>query len=232
MKKFFLILGLSVLIVFLWFCFQKIYFRTAVTKRQKIPLTLGWHDSKYQLQGYSKSYSDEDVLSPKKADLDNDGNLEKVLIDNHQLFIYKAGRQVWKSNFNWSVENFLVADLNQDGDLEVSFSLWKKDGDTLGNHLFLYDFRKQKFAQIWCSSVLDAPIKEMLAFDINLDQKIDLIVLEGNYQNPGLDFSDYLTVWSWNGWGFTNKFRSPQSQFENLTLKNQEILFNELIIEN
>ena len=169
----------------------------------------------------------------READLDGDGEAEKIILSEGKVQVLKNGKIIWQSDSAWQIDNLILADLNCDGKTEINMSLWKKGsyGDDLpfwleenteewGSHLFIYGWRKGKISPFWCSSTLETPIKEMAAGDIDGDGKPELAILEGDYDNPKNDCAERLAVWSWNGWGFFNDYRSEKGQYANLLLEN------------
>ncbi len=167
----------------------------------------------------------------READLDGDGEAEKIILSEGKVQVLKNGKIIWQSDSAWQIDNLILADLNCDGKTEINMSLWKKGsyGDDLpfwleenteewGSHLFIYGWRKGKIRPFWCSSTLEAPIKEMAAGDIDGDGKPELAILEGDYDNPKNDWAEHLAIWSWNGWGFFNDYRSEKGRYANLLL--------------
>lgn len=189
-------------------------------------------------QNYKEEEKDIDSLTEvitkpeQEIDFDGDGTNEKIELDNNTVFIYKGEKVWWQSDPDWQVENIILADLNGDGKIELNMPLWKRgsfgddlpfwveENDTdLGNHFFIYGFKEGEIRPVWCSSTIDDPIKEMTASDINGDGKDELIVLEGTYDQSQDALAKYVSIWSWNGWGFSNDFRSDEGQFFNLEIR-------------
>jgi len=208
-----------------------------------------WDGQDYQekTQKGIYSFTKKAGFIQQEVDLNNDGQLEKVILDQGKVQVIKNNEIIWQSDSAWQVKNILLADLNQDSQIEINMSLWKKGtyGKDLpfwlkentkewGNHLFIYGWRDEKIRPIWCSSTLDAPIKEMAVGDTNNDSELDLIVLEGNYENPENNWADYLTIWSWNSWGFFNDYRSNKGKYYNLVIKdtNNDNVFDIVLINS
>ncbi|MFH1461312.1 MAG: CapA family protein [Patescibacteria group bacterium] len=195
-----------------------------------------WDDRYYQEknEGYVYSTTKKGKFTHQEVDLDNDGQVEKVILDQGKVQILKSDKIIWQSDPAWQVDNLVLADLNYDGRPEINMSLWKKGnyGDDLpfwleenteewGNHLFVYGWRKGKIEPFWCSSTLDAPIKEMVTGDVNGDGKLELMTLEGNYEDLGNDWAEYLAIWSWDDWGFFNDYRSDEGRYHNLFIRDE-----------
>jgi hypothetical protein len=131
----------------------------------------------------------------------------------------------------------VAADLDNDGLLELGLVLWKpfsrepdvvyhtfgfpspwEEGSLL-NHLFLYGWRDNEWAPLWCSSPLADPISELAVGDVDDDGNNELVVLEGNYAQLLHQAADHVAVWRWNGWGFGLQWRGPGGTYEHLTLQ-------------
>jgi len=217
-----------------------------IFNRLAIPLqtkyTFYWDGQNYQYKSENSVYlkGRTEKFTQQEVDLDNDGYLENVILKQNRVRVLGGDELLWESDSNWQVENVILADFNQDNQIEINMSLWKEGsyGKDLpfwleentkewGSHLFVYGMRDGGIRPIWCSSTLDAPIKEMIAGDINRDGKSELVVLEGDYNNPKNKWGDYLAIWSWNDWGFFNDYRSVEGKYFNLSIEdidNDDIL--------
>ena len=164
-------------------------------------------------------------------DLDEDGSSEEIDLIKKRIFVKKDGKIIWQSDELWSIENLIIADSNNDGKIEINFSLWKtssygrdlpfwlkENTKEWGNHFFVYGWINGKVSPVWCSSTLDSPIKEFKIGDVNRDGKNELIVLEGDYADSKYKLAKYLAVWSWGDWGFFNDYRSKEGRFYNLSI--------------
>ena len=72
---------------------------------------------------------------------------------------------------------------------------------------------------IWQSSNLEAPNCEFAIADIDRDGANDLVVNEGNYSQKPECNGNYIAVWKWNGWGFSNEWRSKEGNYSNITIE-------------
>lgn len=124
------------------------------------------------------------------------------------IIFFGGGNKVVKS---------FVADINNDGIAEYGFVVWKKgnygtempfwekkNDNSYSSHLFLYHRQNNKYLPYWQSSKLENPICKINIKDVNKDQKLELVVMEGKYNWLGYSCRDEKeTWWKWNGWGFT-----------------------------
>ncbi|MFH1601973.1 MAG: hypothetical protein ABIB61_03405 [Candidatus Shapirobacteria bacterium] len=177
------------------------------------------------------------------ADLDNNSSPETYCLENGRLTIKENTKTVWQSPLEWQIDDFVIEDSNNDGVLDINLSLWKpgnfgtsrpfwvEENDmSVKNHFFVLDFINGSTKQIWGSSSLSEPNCEFQIADIDNDGKNDLIVIEGDYsQKPDCN-GNYLAVWKWNGWGFSNEWRSEKGNFSHFEI--EKIDEKEYIIAN
>ena len=172
------------------------------------------------------------VSKQEQADLDQDLMIETYDLKNGQLTLAENQAIIWQSPADWWVDNFILADSNNDGIIDINLSLWKS-GDfgtskpfwveendmSVKNHFFVLDFIDNSVNQVWGSSNLSQPNCEFKITDIDNDGKNDLIVLEGAYSQSPKCEGNYVAVWKWNGWGFSNQWRSEKENFLNLEIE-------------
>jgi hypothetical protein len=185
-------------------------------------------------------YSDSEnkasnVLKTICADLDGDSAAEKYTLENGRLSISTGSTTDWESPLSWWIDDFELADSNNDGIIDINLSLWKagsygkympfwiKENDmSIKNHFFILDYSKGRVRHVWCSSNLSQPNCEFKFADINNDLKNELIVIEGNYSQAAGNQGLYIAVWSWNGWGFSNEWRSEKGNYKNLIIEKSD----------
>jgi len=173
------------------------------------------------------------TATPDRALLDEQTT---IALEDGSLTVVHESQEVWSSDPSWDVRQLLVADVNNDDIQEVAFVLWKpflleppiiyetygfpslwQEG-SMRNHLFLYAWRDGVWQHLWCSSPVGDPIVELAVADVDGDGANDLVVLEGGYETPDAPAA-HVSVWSWNGWGFTLQWRSPPGVWEHLVLQ-------------
>jgi hypothetical protein len=159
-----------------------------------------------------------------------------LVLEGGNLTVLHDDQDIWSSDPSWNVSQLLVADVNNDGQQEVVFVLWKPfrlepaiiydtfgfpslwEEGSLRNHLFVYGWRDAAWQHLWCSSPVADPIMELAAADADGDGANELVVLEGSYDAPDAA-ARHLSVWRWNGWGFTLHWRSPGGVWDHLVLQ-------------
>jgi hypothetical protein len=159
-----------------------------------------------------------------------------IVLDEGTLVVTRQGREIWRSDPTWDVRQLLVADVNNDGQEEVAFVLWRPfrlepaivyetfgfpalwEQDSVRNHLFIYAWRDGVWQRLWCSSPVAEPIIELGAADVDGEGSNELVVLEGTYDAPDAP-PRRVSVWRWNGWGFTLLWRSPGGAWDHLLLR-------------
>ncbi|MEL7564440.1 MAG: hypothetical protein AAGU27_06095 [Dehalobacterium sp.] len=157
------------------------------------------------------------------GDLDGDGRMEEYLLVDHCLTVQEGEQDLWKSPREWSIDNFVLGDVDNDGTVNLSISLWKTGsfgeirpfwltGEDTGykNHLFVFKLIGNTFKSAWCSSDLDCPIISFVVHDVNGDGLNELVVEEGQYRKTAgerytldADAPVRTTVWQWEEWGFS-----------------------------
>jgi len=146
-------------------------------------------------------------------DLDRDGGTELYSLQNGILTAESCGKTIWQSPGEWWVEDFFNGDANNDGIPDLNLLVWKagsfgerkpfwvtEEDKSVKNHLFIFDLAGGSIRPVWQSSNLDRPNHGSVLQDLDGDGKNELIVGEGDY---GKDRISRVTVWRWNGWGFT-----------------------------
>ena len=179
-----------------------------------------------------KSQDNSVISKQEEADLDNDSIKETYILQNGRLTILENSKVLWQSSSKWWIDNFILADSNNDGVMDINISLWKagnfgpskpfwvkKNDMSVKNHFFVLDFVNGSVKQVWDSSNLSEPNYEFQIADVDNDGKNDLVVIEGDYLQKPKCNGKYIAVWKWNGWGFSNKWRSDKGNFANLEIE-------------
>jgi len=159
-----------------------------------------------------------------------------IALKEGSLTVMHGGQEVWSSDPSWDVRQLLVADVNNDHTQEVAFVLWKPfrlepaliyetfgfpslwEEGSLRNHLFLYGWRNGAWQHLWCSSPVADPIVELVVGDVDGDGANELVVLEGSYDAAN-GAAAHVSLWRWNGWGFTLQWRSTPGVWEHFVLQ-------------
>lgn len=159
-----------------------------------------------------------------------------IVLDEGALVVTRQDREIWRSNPSWDVRQLLVADVNNDGEREAAFILWKSfrlepaivydtfdfpslwEEGSFRNHLFIYRWRDGAWQRLWCSSPVAEPIIELGAADVDGDGSNELVVLEETYDAPDAP-PRRVSVWRWNGWGFTLLWHSSPGPWDRLAVQ-------------
>jgi poly-gamma-glutamate synthesis protein (capsule biosynthesis protein) len=175
--------------------------------------------------------------TPKEitADLDRNSIPESYSLKNSRLTISENSIIIWQSPSDWQIDDVIIADSNNDGVLDINLSLWKagnfgtsrpfwvKANDmSVKNHFFIYNLVNGKIKPIWGSSNLVVPNCEFRVADVNGSGENSLIVTEGEYTQKPACKGNYVAIWKWNGWGFSNEWRSSKGNFVNLKIKKND----------
>ena len=204
------------------------FLRLLPTSSECIEMACRWDGRSYRLVPLEASCPPA-PCSTSRADLDGDGVDETVRIVSGRAMLYRNGGAVWRSPRSWLVTQALFADSNHDGRIELNIVLWKhgtygpdrpffvkKPDKKWGCHIFLYAWRAKVLRCIWGASTIDFPICEAAFADLRGDGKPDLVVLESLRGSDEHAPASYVAVWRWNGWGFTNQFRSKRGRYTHL----------------
>ena len=172
------------------------------------------------------------VLKEEWADLNNNSVQEKYHLENGILTIVENNKLIWQSPNNWWVDNFIFADSNNDGIIDLNLSLWKsgdfeasepswaeKNDKTTKNYFFILNLINDSVKQIWHSSYFSEPNCEFQIADIDDDGENDLIVIEGDYAFKPQCTGKYIAVWKWNEKGFSKQWQSEWGNYTNLEIE-------------
>ena len=113
------------------------------------------------------------------------------------------GSVLWESDSSYKVQDFLLADLDRNGDKELIALLWKRgkygtsrpfwvteDETDYSQHLFLYDIEEGgKLQSKWFTSDVGTPIRRMKM----LERTPDILLTE--------TVEGVNNLWRWNTWG-------------------------------
>lgn len=187
------------------------------------------------------------IPDPRPMDLDQDGQPEKVILQGGKVEIHRNDFLLWSSPSDWEVTQVEITDLNHDGKSEVALLLWREfapwpidayiphpgriqdfhDRENRSCHLILIGWSRGAYREIWAGSALVDPLSTFTSMDIDQDGQQELIALESRYDAHLLELS-HITIWEWNGFGFTLLSRGPNGYIHSLnhlkTTTGQEFL--------
>ena len=171
------------------------------------------------------------IFKKEKRDLNNNLFFETYELKNGKLTIEENKKNIWESSDNWWIDDFNFNDSNNDGIVDINLSLWKpgnfgkskpfwvEENDmSIKNHFFILDLIGNSIKEVWGSSNLSNPNCEFKFADIDNDKENELIVVEGDYLEEKCN-GNFVAVWKWNGWGFSNEWRSEKGNFSNLEIE-------------
>ncbi|HOL90627.1 MAG TPA: CapA family protein [Candidatus Pacearchaeota archaeon] len=171
------------------------------------------------------------IFKKEKRDLNNNLFFETYELKNGKLTIEENKKNIWESPDNWWIDDFNFNDSNNDGIVDINLSLWKpgnfgkskpfwvEENDmSIKNHFFILNLIGNSIKEVWGSSNLSNPNCEFKFADIDNDKENELIVVEGDYLEEKCN-GNFVAVWKWNGWGFSNEWRSEKGNFSNLEIE-------------
>jgi len=148
------------------------------------------------------------------SDLTGDGSPEIIRRVEESLSIFEQEKLVWQSPASWKVVDAALGDPNDDGREEVLVALNKDNQQGVTqSHPFIIGYRGGIYRQIWGGSAVKDRIIELELGDVFGDKAQELVVLEERAQGKTA-----VSVWTWNGWGFTLHWRSQDDLYKDLSL--------------
>jgi len=142
---------------------------------------------------YPKSW---DIFDTVYTDITGNGSPECVLL-------------VWRPWEDWPIRPWLQ------GPSPISAN---RDADGYSAHIILVVPTERGYRELWAGSALSDPLLAIAIGDVDGDGRAELIALEGDYYTGRTGPAHHVTVWRWNGFGFTLQWRSPPGRFTALQL--------------
>ncbi len=119
------------------------------------------------------------------------------------------------------MDDFFLGDSDNNSIPELNLLVWKagsfgphkpfwvtEEDYSVKNHLFIFKLVEGVIKPVWQSSNLDRPNYKAGLADLDGDGTNELVVMEGEYDDPGVREAG---VWRWNGWGFSKiSYGEPQ----------------------
>jgi hypothetical protein len=151
-------------------------------------------------------------------------NLNCLDLVNETVMIHQCGEESrttnWVSPADWQVKEVVRGDLNRDGVEDFGLLVWRpfkpwpidkflptagriatfQNIQGLSCHFILVGWDGEKYRELWAGSALVDPISQLKIVDIDKDGYDELIAIEGKYNSSE---SGNLTIWKWQGFGFT-----------------------------
>jgi hypothetical protein len=156
-----------------------------------------------------------------ETDLNSDGTAERIAFATNGLAIEKDSDVLWTSPAGWQVRAAQITDLNHDGRPELALLVWRPfapwpvdsilphggriagfhDAQNLSCHIILIGWAGGGFRELWAGSALAEPLLSFHAADWNGDGRQELLAVETGYDHPFQGTA--LSLWEWNGFGFS-----------------------------
>lgn len=167
-------------------------------------------------------FSEESNLN---ADLDP--AMECVVLQEDTLKVLddpclETSAVIYQTSEHWKVVSYQISDLNQNGVPDLTLLVWRpfkpwlidpyvpnpgrinahQTEDGQSSHVIVLEVFEGRLKEYWAGSALVDPVLWMAATDLNQDGLFELAALEGKYTHPQGP-AERLSVWQWNGFGFT-----------------------------
>jgi hypothetical protein len=164
------------------------------------------------------------ALSPAFAgDLNGDGQVENLILESGEARIEQHGKVAWSSPADWQVTQAMIGDLDRDGRPEVDLLVWRpfrpwpvdrfmpyggridsfQDSQGRSCQVILIAWRGNTYQERWAGSALAEPLQAFVAADLDGDGRQELVGLETSYDAPADSPAEAVSVWAWNGFGFS-----------------------------
>jgi hypothetical protein len=185
------------------------------------------------------------------ADLDADGVEETLAVDSGRAILRQGAEVTWSTSPDWDVREARITDLNQDGQPEIALLVWRDfapwpidaylvspgriadfhDSQGRSCHLILIGWRRGQFREVWAGSALSRPLLAFEAADADGDGDQELAAVEARYDDPP-NQGRSVSVWSWNGFGFTLAGRADAARASSLQVTRIHAGFDLLVVQD
>lgn len=170
-----------------------------------------------QIASAPLDYDHEPLLSGRfwsgAIDLTGDGKAEVIRRSGEQVTIYQGGAAVWHSPPDWRVVDAALGDPNNDGRSEIVLALWRLDAaGHERSQPYIVGYRGGEYKVLWGGRPVTAPLLEVEHGDVDGDGAQEVVVLED--QEDG----QQIAVWRWQGWTFSQVWRSERGRYQSLVL--------------
>lgn len=148
-----------------------------------------------------------------ETDLDGDGLKESIRLDKESdpsLSVRRGGRVLWRGvPALWKPWKLMVADVDGDGRREIIVGVYKSTRFFPKPHncLFVYAWDGRGAQPKWLGSSLSRPFIDFAFADTDEDGEEELAAIEIKR-----DGRLCLTLYSWNGFGFTRQWQGGDWQ--------------------
>lgn len=160
-----------------------------------------------------------------EGDFNSNGVLEEYILKDKTLTVLEGDKELWRSPGSYAIDNMRLADITNDGKVNLVISLWKKGSfdkikpfwytgkdDEYKQHLFIYEVETEGLRPSWCSSSLDRPIVDFEIIDYDGDGLNELVSSEGQYKRAAFGKHTIdgkapieTVIMQWTGWGLLSK---------------------------
>ena len=184
----------------------------------------GWKDLALQRVPFPSNF--HLIPADTSADFDRDGIPDSLTRNGGQVTIHTGNQIRWQSPGAWQVPQAQISDLNRDGLPEAVLLVWRPflpwpvdawlphggriegfhDSRGFSCHIILIGWKQGAFREVWAGSAMADPVQRFATADLGGSGKPYLVTLEGAYGDPLSAPSRRLTIWEWNGFGFSIVF--------------------------
>lgn len=189
-----------------------------------------WQLVDHQLLPLHDRIEGQVIQQTRSGDVNADGIIDRLSLKNGVLTVHQTSERfttgetlLWQSPPEWEVKQSEISDLDGDGKPEITLLVYRPfepwpidrfiphggriasfhDEQGMSYHFVLIAWGDDSFREIWAGSALAFQVKSFKTADLDGDGFQELIVIESDYSAETRDPGDSLSVWSWNGFGFS-----------------------------
>jgi len=168
-------------------------------------------------------------------------SIENYNIDNNSLDFSEFLPE------NYYILDYCITDINQDATEDIVllikriwrdwyFMKWQsvetplinnKDSENFSSSIIILNYYEStsKYKIIWAGSAFISPLLKIISFDIDKDSLQEIITIDGIFENNFNLPGEYLSIWGWNGFGFSLQQRSDKGNYYDLRVSGDSTIY-------
>jgi len=155
-----------------------------------------------------------------------------MLIKAGRLEVKKDDKIIWTSPPAWQVQEAHMADLNGDGQEDIAAltmapgefgqvkPFWvTQDDKDVRQHIYIFNLKENIFHPVWMASRIYRPTCAFRLGRILPNGHNQLVTLDAaTTTSDGSCSASHVSIWGWNGWGFSRIWQSATGTYSGLSL--------------
>jgi hypothetical protein len=149
-----------------------------------------------------------------------------------RLEVRQNDKTIWTSPLAWQVQEAHMADLNGDGEEEIAAltmapgefgrikPFWvTQDDKGVRQHIYIFNLKDNVFHPVWMASRVYRPTCAFRLGRILQNGRDQLVTLDAEKTaSSSTCQASYVSIWDWNGWGFSLVWQSATGTYDGLGL--------------